>query len=102
MNIEYIEKLLECGRHGRVMQLLRDNIHTWSMDDYIKVYWLCHGYRFVSQCYTIYNRINKLCDSYRYDSKYYSDTFIIYIYDNKPYDIHKYSEQYYIENNISR
>jgi hypothetical protein len=54
MNYEYITNLLKCNRYGEVIRLLRDNIHTWSMDDYAKVYNKCCGYAYFTETCILY------------------------------------------------
>jgi hypothetical protein len=49
MNFEHIKRLLECNRHGEVIRLMRDNIHTWSMNDYDYLYDLCYGCKKIMQ-----------------------------------------------------
>jgi hypothetical protein len=43
MNVNYIKTLLKSGRYGKVIHLIKSNVHIWSLDDYHKVYYLCCG-----------------------------------------------------------
>jgi hypothetical protein len=73
MNFEYIKKLLECGRHGKVIQLIKNNVHIWSMDDYQKVYDIC--------CFNV--------DLFKKDNRYFSELCSIYLHNHTPDSLFK-------------
>jgi hypothetical protein len=43
MNTKYIKSLLKKGKYGKVIHLIQQNLHMWSLDNFKEVLLLCSG-----------------------------------------------------------
>jgi hypothetical protein len=44
INHVYIENLLAYGKYGKLINLIKNNIHVWSLNDFFDIFALCCGY----------------------------------------------------------